>query len=62
VVFIEEPVGDPLRGVPLLAGCIEVVPQPDVDHRVVGINCEPRFGGDFRSFGHADSSAATTVR
>lgn len=27
-----------------------------------GSNREPRFGGGFRSFGQADSSAATTVR
>ena len=34
-------VEDPLRGVPLLAGRIEVVPQPLVDHLMVGVQPRP---------------------
>ena len=37
LVLVQQPVEDPLRGVPLLARRVEIVPQPGVDHLPVRI-------------------------
>ena len=62
VGFTEEPVEEPLRGVPLLAGRIEVVPQrlvdsPDGRAAATRASAEPSVPS-----ATPISSAATTVR
>ena len=37
VVFVEEPVEDPLRGVLLLPRRVQILPQPPVDHPAIRI-------------------------
>jgi hypothetical protein len=62
VMFVKQSIEDPLRRVSLLPRRVEVrASQLSITTRYASSR-EPRLGGCFLSFGHADSSAAVTVR
>jgi hypothetical protein len=59
--LIDQPVIDPLHGVPLLARCVQIRLQHPVDHGLERVQPRGTGGGLRRGAGHADVSASRTV-